>query len=49
MQNLTETVRLLLADHKGLLAMDESNGTCNKRFAEGRIAQDEAPGGPTGN
>jgi fructose-bisphosphate aldolase class I len=24
----------LFADSKGLLAMDESNGTCNKRFAE---------------
>ena len=41
MQKLAETIRLLLADHKGLLAMDESNGTCNKRFAEARIAQTE--------
>ena len=41
MKKLTETVRRLLADHKGLLAMDESNGTCNKRFADARIAQDE--------
>ena len=41
MQKLMETVRFLLADHKGLLAMDESNGTCDKRFAEVRIAQDE--------
>jgi fructose-bisphosphate aldolase class I len=30
---LKETVKLLFSDHKGLLAMDESNGTCNKRFA----------------
>jgi len=33
MQELAETVRLLLADHKGLLAMDESDGACDKRFA----------------
>ena len=41
MQNLAETVRLLLADHKGLLAMDESNGTCNKRFSAAGIPQSE--------
>ena len=41
MQKLIETVRLLLADHKGLLAMDESNGTCNKRFAAAGIPQTE--------
>ena len=33
-QLLKDTVKLLFADHKGLLAMDESNGTCNKRFAK---------------
>ena len=38
---LTQTAQLLLADHKGLLAMDESNGTCNKRFAKEGIAQTE--------
>ena len=32
-QALIETVRMLVADDKGLLAMDESNPTCNKRFA----------------
>ena len=32
-QALIETVRTLVADDKGLLAMDESNPTCNKRFA----------------
>jgi len=42
MQELIETVRMLLADHKGLLAMDESNGTCNKRFAAVGIAETEA-------
>jgi len=31
-QMLRETAKLLFADNKGLLAMDESNGTCNKRF-----------------
>jgi fructose-bisphosphate aldolase class I len=30
---LIDTARALLADDKGLLAMDESNPTCNKRFA----------------
>jgi fructose-bisphosphate aldolase class I len=30
---LIETARELFADDKGLLAMDESNPTCNKRFA----------------
>lgn len=30
---LTDTAQALMADHKGLLAMDESNPTCNKRFA----------------
>ena len=29
-QVLMETARALVADHKGLLAMDESNPTCNK-------------------
>jgi fructose-bisphosphate aldolase class I len=41
MQKLAETVRLLLADYKGLLAMDESNGTCDKRFAAAGIPQTE--------
>ncbi len=31
---LTDTARLLVADNKGLLAMDESFQTCNKRFAK---------------
>ena len=30
---LTDTVSRLFADSKGLLAMDESTPTCNKRFA----------------
>ena len=38
-QLLIETVKLLFADHKGLLAMDESTGTCNKRFEKLGIPQ----------
>ena len=38
-QLLIETANLLFADHKGLLAMDESNGTCNKRFGKLAIPQ----------
>jgi fructose-bisphosphate aldolase class I len=33
-QELTDTARRLVANDKGLLAMDESNPTCNKRFAK---------------
>jgi fructose-bisphosphate aldolase class I len=40
-QELIRTARLLVADDKGLLAMDESNPTCNKRFALLGIAQTE--------
>ena len=38
-QALIETARTLVADDKGLLAMDESNPTCNKRFAKLGIPQ----------
>jgi fructose-bisphosphate aldolase class I len=38
-QNLIDTARKLVADDKGLLAMDESNPTCNKRFAKLGIPQ----------
>jgi fructose-bisphosphate aldolase class I len=38
-QNLTDTASKLVADDKGLLAMDESNPTCNKRFAKLGISQ----------
>ena len=37
--NLMNTAKALVADHKGLLAMDESNPTCNKRFAKLNIPQ----------
>ena len=38
-QQLEETAQALFAHDKGLLAMDESNGTCNKRFAKLGIPQ----------
>ena len=41
-QALTDTAKMLVADDKGLLAMDESNPTCNKRFAKVGIPQTEA-------
>ena len=39
LQNLIGTAKALVADDKGLLAMDESNPTCNKRFAKLDIPQ----------
>ena len=33
MNILVQTARALVADDKGLLAMDESTTTCNDRFA----------------
>jgi fructose-bisphosphate aldolase, class I len=38
-QRLEETAQTLVASDKGLLAMDESNPTCNKRFAQLGIPQ----------
>jgi fructose-bisphosphate aldolase class I len=40
-QKLIDTAGQLIANHKGLLAMDESNPTCNKRFAAAGIPQTE--------
>lgn len=40
-QELMDTARALVAGDKGLLAMDESNPTCNKRFAKLGIPQTE--------
>ena len=40
-QEIIDTARKLVADDKGLLAMDESNPTCNKRFARLGIPQTE--------
>ncbi|WP_294538707.1 class I fructose-bisphosphate aldolase [uncultured Rhodoblastus sp.] len=41
MTDMARTARLLLAGDKGLLAMDESTGTCDKRFARAGILQTE--------
>ncbi len=38
-QLLKDTIQQLFAGNKGLLAMDESTGTCNKRFAAAGIPQ----------
>lgn len=40
-QALINTTKVLIAGDKGLLAMDESSPTCNKRFAELSIPQTE--------
>ncbi len=40
-QTLRDIATKLFADHKGLLAMDESTPTCNKRFASLGIPQTE--------
>jgi fructose-bisphosphate aldolase class I len=39
MHDLNDTARMLVARDKGLLAMDESNPTCNARFAKLGIPQ----------
>jgi fructose-bisphosphate aldolase, class I len=39
-QALIDTAKAMIADDKGILAMDESNATCNKRFAKLGIPQD---------
>ncbi len=40
-QELRTTAKAMMAEAKGILAMDESNGTCNKRFAQLGIATTE--------
>jgi len=40
-RKLMETARTLVAADKGLLALDESNPTCNKRFARLGVAETE--------
>ncbi|MGB7046072.1 MAG: class I fructose-bisphosphate aldolase, partial [Methylocella sp.] len=40
-KELIDTARTLVAGDKGLLAMDESNPTCNKRFSKEGIPQTE--------
>jgi fructose-bisphosphate aldolase class I len=41
-RELTETAKAQVAGDKGLLAIDERNPTCNKRFAKLGIHQTEA-------
>lgn len=38
-QQLIDAAKALMADDKGILAMDESTPTCNRRFAEAGVAQ----------
>jgi fructose-bisphosphate aldolase class I len=40
-KGLINTAKMLVADHKGLLAMDESTPTCNKRLADVGVPQTE--------
>ena len=40
-QALVSAAQMLVADEKGLLAIDESNATCNQRFAKLSISQTE--------
>ncbi len=40
-QDIIDTAKAMVAGNKGLLAMDESNPTCNKRFAALGIPQNE--------
>ncbi|MDB9495274.1 fructose-bisphosphate aldolase [Spirulina major CS-329] len=47
-QNPKNTATMLVADDKGLLAMDESNPTCNKRFAQMGIPQTAVPAAVSG-
>ena len=47
-QELIDTANTMVADDKGLLAMDESNPTCNKRFAKLGIPQTGSHGAPIG-
>src|SRR5664280_3886280 len=41
LKEIIKTARTLVADDKGLLAIDESNPTCNKRFAAAGVPQTE--------
>jgi fructose-bisphosphate aldolase class I len=41
-QQLSDTAKALIAGDKGLLAVDESISTCNKRFVKLGIPQTES-------
>ena len=45
-QELATTVQAMMQAGKGLLAMDESNSTCNQRFA--KLGDSASGGGPPG-
>ena len=47
-QQLIDTAEMLVAADKGLLAMDESNPTCDQRFAAVGVAPTEGNGTFTG-
>jgi fructose-bisphosphate aldolase class I len=49
MEKIIDIARKLVAGDKGLLAMDESTPTCNKRFALLGIPQTEEARLVTGN
>lgn len=40
-KEMQDTIQKLFSGYRGILAMDESNPTCNKRFAENGIPQTE--------
>jgi len=48
-QLLMDTAQKLVAEDKGLLAMDESDPTCNKRFAKLGIPQTPRRDAPIAN
>jgi len=43
-QKLIDTAKMMVAGDKGLLAIDESNPTCNKRFAKWGFPRPWRPG-----
>ena len=48
-QALEATAKTMVADGKGLLAIDESTGTCNKRFAKWGFRRPQRRGGNIGS
>ena len=48
-QELIGTAKAMVAEGKGLLAMDESTPTCNKRFEKVGFLKLKKPAVPTGN
>ncbi len=48
LKDIIKIAKTLVADHKGLLAIDESNPTCNKRFAAQGFLKQKSSGVPIG-